>query len=150
MYSFRKNIERAKISKARAPKSLNNVEKKTYDQMKERVEFAELTYTTNLIPSLYFFKFLCIKSTGNKKKDFHKEGKLRLFIPDTLVFNDGSKSYSTNHFWIYSSIDGFVFRTEDFNELNTHMKFGNFLNVNEVVAIQKTVRFNTKLFTSFY
>lgn len=71
-------------------------------------------------PSVYFFKFLCIKPDYEEetKRQFKK---LVLNIPDTIVMND-----SDVNFWIYTDEYGQVKRTDSFNDMDVIDKFCKF------------------------
>ena len=61
-------------------------------------------------PSIFFFKFLAIKSDLEKEnKEKGKESpKLRLYVPDTIILNDLDSNY-----WIYTDENGFVNRIDE-------------------------------------
>jgi hypothetical protein len=67
-----------------------------------------------------------------------KVGKLRIWIPDTIVFNDGAPM------WLYSSTEGHVYRTETFIDQHILTKIGNMDNKEELVAVLKRVGNNFK------
>lgn len=60
-----------------------------------------------------------------------KAGKLKLWMPDTIVLQDG------NPMWIYSSTEGYVFRTETFIDQHILNKIGNMENKDELIAVLK-------------
>jgi hypothetical protein len=59
-------------------------------------------------------------------------------MPDTIIFNDG------NPMWIYSSTEGYVYRTETFIDQHILQKIGNMENKEELVAVLKRSATNPK------
>lgn len=81
-------------------------------------------------PSVFFFKFLAMKPDLEGKKSSHK---LKLFIPDTIIFNDIDSNY-----WIYTDVEGHVVRTESFNDADIIEKFKSPTNdENELIGVSK-------------
>lgn len=62
--------------------------------------------------------------------------RLRMWVPDTVVYNDGDAP-----FWIYSGVDGLVYRTENFIDKHVVNKLGNSGSPDELVAILKYPEF---------
>ncbi len=136
-------MEATQMRKTFGRTSTYELEQIKYEKMERKVSFKDYEYKTEMKPFLQFYKLLATKPTGTKS-DLSKEGRLHLYIPDTIVYNDSGKSYRTNPFWIYSSMEGFVYRTEAFQEHHVIQKLGNQFNLKELVAIQKTVRYLKK------
>ncbi len=95
------------------------VKKEYYNRFSvERINFLFDEYAQypdeNFNPSIFFFKFLSIKPDYEGKKI----QKLKVFIPDTIVFND-----SDSHYWIYTDVEGNVARTEVFSDSDILDKF---------------------------
>ena len=56
-------------------------------------------------------------------------------MPDTIVLNDSDLP----PFWMYSSPEGFVFRTDTFTSKNVSTKLANYASPDELVAVIKKV-----------
>lgn len=61
--------------------------------------------------------------------------KLKVWIPDTIVFNESDMN--TASFWIYTNESGEVWRTDCFQTKNIATKLGRFTSSNELVAVIK-------------
>ena len=59
-------------------------------------------------------------------------------MPDTIILNDG------NPMWIYSSTEGYVYRTETFIDQHIFSKLGDSENKEDLVAVLKRGNFNNK------
>lgn len=70
-------------------------------------------------------------------QEINKHSNLKIWIPDTIVYNDNCAP-----FWVYCSDEGYVYKTENFNEKHIHMKMGNPDNLDEVVAVVKFIEFD--------
>jgi len=81
-------------------------------------------------PKNEFYKFLAKKP---KKSSSMHERKLHLWIPDTIVYNDGSNQ----PFWVYTGSDGIVRKTEDFTEKDIISKMANQFKLDELICIAK-------------
>ena len=94
-------------------------------------------YETDMNPFIFFYKFLAVKNIesldfDNPKKPASKHMRLKMWVPDTLVYNDGDAP-----FWMYSGVDGLVYRTENFIDKHVLNKLGNQTKPEELVAIIK-------------
>ena len=65
-------------------------------------------------------------------------GRLKLWLPDTIVINDGDLS----PMWFFSSVDGQVYRTDLFNYNNVVAKLTKKTEKDELVAVFKKVNKN--------
>lgn len=104
---------------------------KAYDELVQKASFLDYEYprAPDLIPFLYFYKFLARKPEFCKR-DLTKYAKLELWIPDTVVYNDAEAPY-----WIYTNNEGVVCRTEDFHDRHVVSKLGNQYSIDELVAV---------------
>ena len=59
--------------------------------------------------------------------------KLKLWLPDTIIFNDGNLTKA----WLYSNTDGYVYRTDNFTARHIVAKLGNWGATEELVAVSK-------------
>ena len=67
-----------------------------------------------------FYKFLAKREDLKKNSSTH-ERKLKLWIPDTVIYNDpGQQPY-----WVYTGHDGVVRKTEEFFDKDIVAKFAN-------------------------
>ena len=64
-------------------------------------------------------------------------GRLKIWIPDTIVVNDGDLP----PMWFYSSTAGYVYRTDSFNYNNVVAKFTKNTDKDELVAVFKKPSF---------
>lgn len=107
---------------------LNNVvnfdKKELHNKLSlKRINFDFSEYSVypdeQFLPSIYFFKFLAIRPEYfDNKKLIKKPEKLKIYIPDTLVFND-----TEINFWIYTDENGNVHRVDYFNDMEVLEKF---------------------------
>ena len=99
--------------------------------MIERIQFKDFNnYPHDLFqPGIKFLKFLARKPSN---KELNKFSLLKLWIPDTIVYEQGIDPY-----WIYSGFDGLVYRTEKFYDKTVVSKLGNKYQLNELSAIIK-------------
>lgn len=86
-------------------------------------------------PKLDFYKFLAKWPDLKKVSNFH-ERTLHMWVPDTIVYNDGANQ----PYWIYTGEDGIVRKTEDFTDKEIISKFANQFKLDELVCIARTVR----------
>lgn len=63
-----------------------------------------------------------------------------MWIPDTIVYEEGG----IEPFWLYSGLDGFVYRSEKFPERSVVTKFGNQFALNELSCIFKFKDFDDR------
>jgi hypothetical protein len=115
-------------------------EEKHFQDLVNKVTFSgdQYVYEHYLSPGILFYKYLAKKPEGTMRQLTTKAGKLKLWMPDTIVFNDGLPM------WIYSSADGHVFRTETFIDQHVLQKIGNMDNKEELVAVLKRAGTNFK------
>ena len=90
-----------------------------------------------MMPFIYFFKYLAKKPDGQPAMQLSNVNRLRLWIPDTIVVNEKEMP----PFWLYSSEEGFVFRTDTFTSKNIVTKLGNYTSPDELVAVVKNVTY---------
>ncbi len=121
------------------PDKISEFDRKVYLNHIKKLGFnsSDYIYTTEMRPFIFFYKFLCTKPEGTRKDLVSKHNRLRLWIPDTIIYNDISKDTS---FWVYSSFEGYVYRTNAFMDKHVIGKLGNAANPNELVAIVKKVK----------
>jgi len=107
---------------------------KIYEGLVHKVSFQEnnFSYRSDILPCIYFYKFLAPK----EKYSIDQKSRVKINIPDTIVYNDRDVP-----FWIFTGMDGLVYRTEKFNSKQVSEKLGNYLSANELVAVSKTVIF---------
>ena len=84
------------------------------------------------MPKLNFYRYLA-KLPDLKKVGNAHEWKLNLWIPDTIVYNDGG----LQPFWVYTGEDGVVWKTEAFSEKDIISKMANQFKLDELVSIAK-------------
>ena len=85
----------------------------------------EYSYDHRFAPGIAFYKFLARRSNGNIIR-------LCVSIPDTIVFNE-----SMIPVWIYTGLDGFIYRTETFHDQLILNRLGVLDNPYEVVSVVK-------------
>ena len=85
-----------------------------------------------IMPFLFFFKFLARKPHGNESTI----NRLKLWIPDSIILNERGE---LPPMWFYSSNEGFVYRTDNFNAKQIINKLSNYSSTDELVAILKKV-----------
>ena len=66
-----------------------------------------------------FYKFLAKSPNWPSKNRNPKFEKLNLWVPDTVILNDGKP------IWIYTTIDGYVSRIEEFRDKHILNKLEN-------------------------
>ncbi|KAL4477278.1 hypothetical protein ABPG73_003404 [Tetrahymena malaccensis] len=86
-----------------------------------------------LMPYVFFFKYLAKKPNGPEEKQKNTINRLKIWLPDTLVFNDGDLPAM----WFYTSQSGFVYRADSFNKRNIVQKFGEHCSPDELVCVLK-------------
>jgi len=95
-------------------------EKKAFKKLLKEILYLDYeTITPDFLPYLRFYKFLARKPDF-ASKDVNQFQKLRLWIPDTVVYNEADQPY-----WIYTNTEGLVCRSEDFYERHVVSKLGN-------------------------
>jgi hypothetical protein len=95
-------------------------------------------------PSAFFYKFLAAKENeyeDEKKKDKDNKRvsrKLKLNVPNTLVYNDGD-----SNFWMYTDEEGYVVKmARGFTDNDVISRFeSNEGDPNEIIAVSKTPLF---------
>lgn len=96
-------------------------------------------YDEDFMPFVHFFKYLAKKpieshegGVANLRGTSNSNwGKLKLWIPDTIVVDD------SDPIWIYSNPDGYVCRTDKFTTKHITSKLGSFSSPYELVAVLK-------------
>jgi hypothetical protein len=112
-------------------------ELKEYKRLIEAVSFKDYPLNQELQNNLKFFKFLAKKPNLKQSSSQHQR-KLRLWLPDTVVYNDvGSPA-----FWVYTGEDGWVHKTENFQEKHVVSKLGDQYHLDEVTAVMKTIDYD--------
>lgn len=102
-------------------------ENRTMHNMHSLITFStdEYSYDRQLAPNIAFYKFLAKRSNSTAQR-------LCLNVPDTLVFNE-----SMIPVWIYTGLDGFLYRTETFHDQLILGRLGVIDNPYEVVSVVK-------------
>jgi hypothetical protein len=59
------------------------------------------------MPFIHFYKLLAKKPSENHFSCTSTINRLKLWIPDTIILNDGEVTA-----WMYSDLQGFVFRSD--------------------------------------
>jgi len=90
--------------------------RKAYLAKVKRLNFEGYYYETDVQPNVFFYKFLCKRFQAKNKHE-----RLRVPIPDTIVFQDSG----LDPFWLYSDDEGFVNRTTKFDDRDILRKMGN-------------------------
>ena len=131
---LRKKNFRPKSAKHK-PK-FNEYEKRAYENNLDKIKYwgKDYRYYNDLQPFLFFYKYLAKKTD---MQEVSKHSNLKVWIPDTVVYNDNWAP-----FWVYWSDDGYVYKTENFNEKHLHTKMWNPNNLDEVVAVTKFIEFD--------
>lgn len=88
------------------------------------------------MPYVFFFKYMARKPDGPEDKQKSAPNRLKIWLPDTLVFNDGDLPAM----WFYTSQSGHVFRADSFNKRNIIQKFGEHCSPDELVCVLKKVK----------
>lgn len=94
-----------------------------------------------MMPYIFFFKYLAKKPHGSESKI----NRLKLWIPDTIVLNERGE---LPPMWFYTSNDGYVYRTDNFNAKQIINKLSNYSSTDELVAVLKKV--DIQLFLAFH
>lgn len=124
--------------------------KRKYDILLTKIAFNDLHLPTKqrkydysadekLRPLVYFFKYLARKPEPTVQQQQSNINRLKIWIPDTIVFNDGDLP----PMWFYSNEQGYVKRTDTFVSKNIATKLGNYASPDELVALVKSARFNS-------
>eukprot|EP00698_Gefionella_okellyi_P018963 TRINITY_DN5758_c0_g1_i1.p1 TRINITY_DN5758_c0_g1~~TRINITY_DN5758_c0_g1_i1.p1 ORF type:complete len:508 (+),score=99.21 TRINITY_DN5758_c0_g1_i1:183-1526(+) len=88
-----------------------------------------------LRPLIYMYKFLAPEPAATKKYEAQDTGRLRIQIPDTLVFGEGE-----NIMWFYTCKNGYVHRRHDFDPNRVMKKFARGIDdETTIVAVMKKV-----------
>lgn len=106
---------------------------KDYKRLVETIYFNDYRSVPGFETGLKFFKFLA-KRPELKFKSTQHFRKLQIWIPDTIVYND----HGSGAFWIYTGEDGYVHKTENFQDKHIVSKLGDQYHLDEVAAIIKT------------
>jgi hypothetical protein len=110
-----------------------------YDQLVKALSFNDCErppherkykYPQDFYPLVFFFKYLAKKPTDGASSTW---GRLKLWVPDTLVANDGENPTM----WFYTSPEGYVYRTDNFTTTVICDKLGAAAPRYELVAISK-------------
>ena len=115
------------------PKNLKQAyEKKQYDDLIHKATFAgpEYSYDGTFSPNIAFYKFLAKSPNLSTKNRNPKFEKLNLWVPDTVILNDGKP------IWIYTTIDGYVSRIEEFRDKHILGKLENEENLHDLAHKQ--------------
>ncbi|CAD8061259.1 unnamed protein product [Paramecium primaurelia] len=100
----------------------------TYQQLSMLGSQYKYSHNT-LMPYIHFFKYM-----AKRYDETNQKCKLKMWIPDTIILNDVDLSA----IWLYSSADGYVYRTDSFTSRNAAQKFTEGSNdPNELIAVIK-------------
>ena len=104
-----------------------NYKFKTANSLQYKITFSsdKYSYDKKFAPGIAFYKFLARRSNSNVIR-------LSIWIPDTIVFNE-----SMIPVWIYTGLDGFIYRTETFHDQLIMNRLGVLDNPYEVVSVVK-------------
>ena len=110
----------------------DSYEFKNTHSLEYKITFAsdDYSYDQRFAPGIGFYKFLAKRSNGNIIR-------LGVSIPDTIVFNE-----SMIPVWIYTGLDGFIYRTETFHDQLILNRLGVLDNPYEVVSVVKKPTWN--------
>jgi LMBR1 domain-containing protein 1 len=117
--------------------------RRKYEMLVSQVTFLDIEkpmdermykYSEVMLPFVFFYKYLAKKPDSNNGAQPSKINRLKLWLPDTIVVNDGSVPM-----WLYSSEDGYVYRTDTFTSKNVIAKMCNYSSPDELVAVLKRV-----------
>lgn len=105
----------------------DSYEFKNINSLQYKITFSsdEYSYDHRFAPGIQFFKFLAKRSNSHMQR-------LCLSIPDTIVFNE-----SMVPVWVYTGLDGFIYRTETFHDQLIMNRLGVLDNPYEVVSVVK-------------
>lgn len=110
-----------------------------YNDSEAQAHEKKYKYENDFNPLVFFFKYLAKKPTDSSNSTW---GRLKLWVPDTLVANDGENPTM----WFYSSPEGYVYRTDNFTMSVIQNKFaGASPPQHELVAISKKPQYNGDL-----
>lgn len=87
------------------------------------------------MPGVYFYKYLARKPKENGNES--NLNRLKLWIPDTIICNEKELP----NMWIYSSSEGYVYRTDTFNEKGTIHKLSQYCSKDELVVVVKKAHY---------
>ena len=118
------------------------IKKRKYDALIKQISFSQNELRPDdrkykydeMMPYIYFFKFLC-KRNNSKSAPSKNFFRLKLWVPDTILTSEKDNP----PMWIYSSVDGYVCRTDNFSGKNVLNKLGNNGSPDELVAVLKKV-----------
>lgn len=101
-----KPFQLAKSARPSSTRSVQTFKKKAKLELMKKVNCLGegYSYTFDLNPTVSFFKFLSVVPRFQSSNS-----KLKLWVPDTIVYNDTNRPY-----WIYSNLNGEVCRLEQF------------------------------------
>ena len=104
------------------PKDLEEFEKKNFEATLEKVTFAadRYRYDFNFGPGIPFYTYLSKPPVGDVRDETNTAGRLAMWVPDTIVFNDLHTAQ-----WIFTSVDGYVYRTDIFLDSHIMNQIGN-------------------------
>eukprot|EP00742_Colponemidia_sp_Colp-10_P005596 GILJ01005982.1.p1 GENE.GILJ01005982.1~~GILJ01005982.1.p1 ORF type:complete len:988 (+),score=146.86 GILJ01005982.1:2024-4987(+) len=107
---------------------------RVYETMVKRSAYTDerFQYEGDFAPLVNFYKFLARRPEGTKKDQQSSAGRLKLWIPDTVVYGDGE-----GPMWFYSSKEGYVYRTDSFQDKHVVSKLGNSQRLDDLVAVSK-------------
>ena len=114
-------------------KATSIYELKDYQRLVEAIYFRDYYCLPGFETGLKFFKFLAKRPDLIQKGNQHHR-KLQVWIPDTIVYNDQGSGV----FWVYTGEDGFVHKTENFQDKHIVSKLGDQYHLDEVAAIIKS------------
>jgi hypothetical protein len=123
------------------PKDLEEFEKKNFEATLEKVTFAadRYRYDFNFGPGIPFYKYLSKPPAGDVRDETNTAGRLAMWVPDTIVFNDLHTAQ-----WIFTSVDGYVYRTDIFLDSHIMNQIGNPNYPEELVAVLKRPKYDSK------
>lgn len=107
-------------------------EVKEYHKLIDTIYFYSYKQFPVFETKLKFYKFLA-KRTDLKQSSSQHQRKLQLWIPDTIVYND----MGSGAFWIYTGEDGYVHKTENFQDKHVISKLGDQYHLDEIAAVIK-------------
>lgn len=121
-------------------------QKKKYDELLQKISFLDLhlrqeerrfDYPEDFRPFVFFFKFLARRPDADNTTS--NLNRLKLWLPDTVLTSDGENP----PMWLYTSQEGYVYRTDNFSAKNITNKMGSFASPDELVAVLKKVKLDT-------
>lgn len=141
-YDYMKNYLENVVSPSQLQEHRYREAKRKHEILLNKISFLdppdseEKKYKYNyegVMPYLFFFKYLARKPFGNETK----VNRLKLWLPDTIVINERG---DVPPMWFYSSLDGYVYRTDYFNSKQIINKLSNYSSTDELVAVVKKVK----------